>query len=142
MAFEEKRAWVMGVVAIAAYATYLAVVLGRADGVALAEVPYASVLLWSVGAAIAVTIALHIAIALASPGEADVKDERDRAIARFGELTGQSFVVLGGVVALVLAMTEADHFWIANTVYLAFVLSAVLGSVARIGAYRWGFQPW
>ncbi|MFI1466788.1 hypothetical protein [Streptomyces wuyuanensis] len=142
MAFEEKRAWVMGVVAVAAYATYLAVVLGRADGVALAEVPYASVLLWSVGAAIAVTIALHIAIALASPGEADVKDERDRAITRFGELTGQSFVVLGGVVALVLAMAEADHFWIANTVYLAFVLSAVLGSVARIGAYRWGFQPW
>ncbi|MFD4723073.1 hypothetical protein ACFWOY_31490 [Streptomyces sp. NPDC058423] len=142
MAFEEKRAWIMGMVAIAAYATYLAVVLGRADGIALAEVPYASVLLWSVGAAVAVTIALHIAIALASPGEAGPKDERDRSITRFGELTGQSFVVLGGVVALVLAMAEVDHFWIANTVYLAFVLSAVLGSVARISAYRWGFQPW
>ncbi|MFD9972762.1 hypothetical protein ACFWZR_00335 [Streptomyces sp. NPDC059017] len=142
MAFEEKRAWIMGVVAIAAYAAYLAVVLGRADGVALAEAPYASALLWSVGAAIAATVAFHIAVALASPGEAGPKDERDREIARFGELTGQSLVVLGGVAALVLAMAEADHFWIANTVYLAFVLSAVLGSVARICAYRWGFQPW
>ncbi|MEI5008672.1 hypothetical protein RB196_16385 [Streptomyces sp. PmtA] len=93
-------------------------------------------------AAIAVTIALRIAIAPASPGEAGPKDERDRSITRFGEPTGQSFVVLGGVVALVLAMAEVDHFWIANTVYLAFVLSAVLGSVARISAYRWGFQPW
>ncbi|MCZ7459362.1 hypothetical protein [Streptomyces sp. WMMC940] len=142
MAFEEKRAWTMGMVAIAACATYLAVVLGRAVGVALAEAPYASALLWSVGTAIAVTIALHIAIALASPGEASPKDERDREIARFGEPTGQLLVVLGGVAALVLAMAEADHFWIANTVCLALVLSAVLGSVARISAYRWGFQPW
>ncbi|MDI9888733.1 hypothetical protein QMZ92_31375 [Streptomyces sp. HNM0645] len=131
----------MGVAAIAAYATYLAVVLGRADGAAPAAAPYASAPLRSVGTAIAVAIALHVAIAPASPGEAGPKGERDREIAGFGELTGQSFVVLGGVAALVLAMAEADHFWIANTVCPAFVLSAVLGSVARTG-YRWGFQPW
>jgi hypothetical protein len=43
------------------------------------------------------------------------------------------------VAALVLAMAEADHFWIANAVYLAFVLSALLGSAAKIVAYRRGF---
>ena len=39
-------------------------------------------------------------------------------------------------------MAEVGHFWIANAVYLCFVLSAVLGSVAKIVAYRRGFQPW
>jgi NADPH:quinone reductase-like Zn-dependent oxidoreductase len=38
-------------------------------------------------------------------------------------------------------MAEFDHFWIANAVYLAFVLSALLGSTAKVIAYRRGFQP-
>jgi hypothetical protein len=46
------------------------------------------------------------------------------------------------VAALLMAMAEWDHFWIANVIYLAFVLSAILGSVAKIVAYRRGFQPW
>jgi hypothetical protein len=40
------------------------------------------------------------------------------------------------------AMAEADHFWIANALYLAFALSAVTESVSKIFAYRRGFQPW
>ncbi|MFE7778285.1 hypothetical protein ACFU5O_31235 [Streptomyces sp. NPDC057445] len=142
MAFEEKRAWIMGVVAVGAYLTYLAVVLGRAEDTPLAEVSYVSALLWTIGAAIAVSIALSIAIAAASPGDANKKDQRDREIFRFGEYVGQSFLVIGGVAVLGMALAEVDHFWIANTIYLAFVLSAVLGSVAKIAAYRWGFQPW
>lgn len=74
--------------------------------------------------------------------EAGKKDQRDREIYRFGEYIGQSFVVMGGVAALLMAMAEWDHFWIANVIYLAFVLSAMLGSVAKIVAYRRGFQPW
>lgn len=42
---------------------------------------------------------------------------------------------------LVLPMAEVAHFWIANAVYPAFVLSAVLASLAETGAYRCGFQP-
>lgn len=70
------------------------------------------------------------------------KDQRDKEIYRFREYLGQSFVVIGGIVALLLAVAEADHFWIANIIYLTFVLSAILGSVAKIVAYRRGFQPW
>lgn len=43
---------------------------------------------------------------------------------------------------LIMAMATLDYFWIANVIYLAFVLSAVLGSVAKVIAYRRGFQPW
>ncbi|WP_455353093.1 hypothetical protein [Streptomyces sp. SYSU K217416] len=142
MTFEEKRAWIMAMVAIGAYATYLALVLGRAGDIPLTEVSYVSTLLWTIGAAVAVSIALHIVVAAASPEDANKKDQRDREITRFGEYAGQSFVVVGGLAVLGMAMAEVHHFWIANTICLAFFLSAVLGSVAKIVAYRWGFQPW
>ncbi|THA86355.1 hypothetical protein [Streptomyces sp. A0592] len=142
MAVEEKRAWIMIVVAVLSYGTYLAVVLGRSDGGPLAQQPYAAALLWTVGAAIAASIALHITVSLLSPEEGRVKDQRDREIHRFGDHIGQSFVVIGAVAGLVLAMAEADQFWIANAIYLGFVLSALLASTAKIVSYRLGFHPW
>ncbi|MFF5083736.1 hypothetical protein ACFY36_42370 [Actinoplanes sp. NPDC000266] len=69
-------------------------------------------------------------------------DQRDREIGRFGDHIGQSLVVAGAVTAMLLAFAEVRHFWIANVIYLSFVLSAVLGSTARIFAYRRGFHPW
>lgn len=137
---EEKRAWILGISAIASYAVYLVVVLGRAGGRPLADVPYVATLLWTVGVSIVATIVASILAAVISKDGA--KDQRDREIGRFGEYVGHSFVVIGAVAALLLAMAQAPHFWIANAVYLAFTLSAILGSIARIFAYRRGFQPW
>ncbi|MCU7820941.1 hypothetical protein [Kitasatospora sp. DSM 101779] len=142
MATEEKRAWIMVLVTLCSYAAYAAVVLGRAGSGPLAATPYRAALLWSVGLAIAASIVLHITVSLASKESGRRKDQRDREIHRFGEYVGQSFLVIGGVAALVLAMARADHFWIANAAYLAFVLSALLGSAAKIVAYRRGFGPW
>ncbi|MGY6651002.1 hypothetical protein ACXIZN_02440 [Amycolatopsis sp. TRM77291] len=142
MAMEEKRAWIMVVVTVFGYAAYLIVVLRRAGSGPLADIPYVAPLLWTIGAAIVASIVLNITAAITSPRDAGRKDQRDREIGRFGEYIGQSFVVIGGVAALVMAMAELDHFWIANTVYLAFVLSSLLGSIAKIAAYRWGFQAW
>ncbi|HVK21817.1 MAG TPA: hypothetical protein VM677_10700 [Actinokineospora sp.] len=140
MALEEKRAWIMLVVTVCAYAVYAGVILGG-DG-PITEVAYIAPMLWTIGGGIVASIVLHIAASLAS-GEAHVKpDQRDREIGRFSDYVGQSFVVAGGVAALVLAMAEANHFWIANAVYLAFTLSGVLSSVTRIFAYRQGFQAW
>ena len=132
----------MAVVTVFAYAAYLIVVLRQTGSGTVVDVPYVAPLLWTVGAAIVASIVLHITAAIASPREAGRKDQRDREIGRFGEHIGQSFVVIGGVAALVMAMAELDHFWIANTVYLAFVLSSLLGSLAKIAAYRRGFQAW
>jgi hypothetical protein len=85
---------------------------------------------------------LHIAVTIGTPCEAGQKDQRDREIHRFGEYVGQSFLVIGGVAALAMAMAELNHFWIANVVYLAFVLSAILSSLTKIVVYRLGFHPW
>ena len=44
-----------------------------------------------------------------------------------------------GLAALVLAMLQVHWFWIANAVYLCFVLSAILTSLVKLSAYHRGF---
>lgn len=142
MSFEEKNTWVYAAVSLLAYGAYLAIILGRAQDVPLAEVPYAGTMLWTIGAAIAASIVGRIVIAVAWPRDADKKDERDREVYRFGEYVGQWSVVVGAAAALVLAMAEVDYFWIANAIYLSFVLSALLSSAAKLVAYRRGLRSW
>ncbi|SDG25226.1 hypothetical protein SAMN05216553_106401 [Lentzea fradiae] len=138
MAFEEKRAWALGVIAIIGYALYAVLVLSQVDGRPLAEVPYIGAMLWTMGLGIVAGIVSGIWFGIAARHDGLQSDERDREIGRFGDVVGQSFVAIGGVCALVLAMVEAPHFWIANVLYLCFVLSAVLGSAAKVSAYRQG----
>jgi hypothetical protein len=142
MTSEEKRAWIMAVVTVVAYSAYVFIILGRSENTPLTEVSYVSTLLWTIGSAIAAAIVLHIAVTIASPKDEDQKDQRDREIHQFGEYVGQSFVIIGGVAALAMSMAELNHFYIANVIYLAFVLSSLLGSATKLVAYRLGFHPW
>ncbi|MDX8032898.1 hypothetical protein SK803_21995 [Lentzea sp. BCCO 10_0856] len=138
MAVEEKRAWAMAITAVVGYAAYVLIVLLGADGRPLVEAPYAGALLWTIVFGIVVGIVSGIWFGIAARDDGMQVDERDREIGRFGDHIGQSFGVIGGVSAMALAVFEAPHFWIANVLYLCFVLSAVLGSVAKIFAYRRG----
>jgi len=138
---EERNAWVMLVVAPVGYAVYLSWVLREAAGGALEAVEYRPAMLWSIGGAIVAGIVLGIVFGMfVRPGKT-LKDQRDRDIYRLGEYTGQSFVVIGALAGMILAMLRVDTFWIANAIYLCFVLSALLGSLAKIGLYRFGFHP-
>ena len=142
MTHQEKRAWIMLVVSAAAYAVYLAVILSRAGGHPLVRVPYAAALLWTVGAAIGASIVAETALGVVNRGDSRLKDERDRRIGALGDQVGSSFVVIGAVAAMLMAMAGWDRFWIANVIYLCFFLSAILGSVTRVIAYRKGLPQW
>jgi formate-dependent nitrite reductase membrane component NrfD len=142
MAAEEKRAWIMLVVAVVGYGIYLGLVLGGADDAPLEQAAYVPAMIWTIVGAILAGILLNILAAVVSPRDAGKKDQRDKEINRLGEHIGQSFVILGAVLALLFAITGLDAFWIANVIYLAFVLSSILGSIAKIIAYRRGFQTW
>jgi hypothetical protein len=144
MSSNEKSAWIMVVVTIGIYAAYVAVVLGRAENTPLTEVSYVAPMLWAIGVFIPVAILAHIAAMIVSPKDTDnfKKDERDHRINRLSEYSAQSFVIIGGFTAIVLAMLEANHFWIANVIYLAFNLSSLLSSARKIVAYRRGFTQW
>lgn len=142
MSFEEKGVWVMGIVAVAGYAVYLAIVLGVADGGPLTEVAYQWPVIWTIGGAIVANILVTIVVGILSPKDVDKKDQRDRDIYRWGEYVGHTLVIAGALVALGLALLGAHTFWIANTLYLAFVLSAILATVTKLLAYHRGLPTW
>ena len=139
MSFEEKSTWIYAVIAVAAPAIYFASVLGQLSHTAATDIAYQIPLVVAIVAAIILTIVAHIVMAIAAPEDAGKRDERDKDINRYGEYLGGIVLSVAAVVPLVLAMLEADQFWIANTIYLALILSAVSGSIGKIVAYRRGF---
>lgn len=141
MSLEEKRAWIRMLASVAAYVAYVAIVVAAADGRPLTEVPYAAPLLWSIVAAIVASIVVEIVVNTVRKGSL-VTDERDRAIGRLGDHIGQSFVVIGAVAAMLMALADWHRFWIANVVYLCFALSMTLGSIAKVAAYRGSLPQW
>lgn len=142
MAFEEKGAWVGLIVSITAYVVYLVVVLSRAAGGSLPETPYVDALLWSIGAAIVVVIAVTIVVGIMAGREGHETDVRDKQISARAEFTSRGFLIAGALAALIFAMLEWDYFWIANVIYLGFLLSAVLEGITKIALYRRGMPAW
>ena len=138
MSFDEKGIWAFIGIGLATFTGYVVVILRRADGGPLTEVNYAPVLLWAIGIAILAAILASIAVAIAKPSEADKRDVRDKEINRFGEYVGGTVLGFGIVLPLALAMLEADHFWIANSIYLIAFVSTLVGGVAKLVAYRRG----
>jgi len=138
VSYEEKGTWVYLVTSAGAYAVYLAIIVGRLASTPAAEVPYVSVLLWTTGASIVASIVGRVVIETASPSDSKRADVRDRDISRSGEYASRWFLVAGAAAALVMAMAKVDYFWIANVIYLGFVLWAVGGSALKLIAYRRG----
>ncbi|MBD8079552.1 hypothetical protein [Cellulosimicrobium arenosum] len=138
MSYEEKGTWVYLVVSVVVYGVYVGVLLSTAQGGTLADVAYVAPLLWTIVASVVAAVVVRIVVEVVRPSESYRSDERDRELARRGVAVGWWGVIAGALVALVLALVEADYFWIANAVYLGFVVSAVLSSVTTIVAYRRG----
>ena len=139
MSYEEKGQWVYLVVTAVTTVAYLVIVIGQAGEGPLTEVNYVPILLWTIGVAIAASIIGHIVIAIARPDEPHTADVRDRDIGRRGEYVGGTILGIGMVIPFILAITEADHFWIANAMFLVFALGAMAGTVIKLVAYRRGF---
>lgn len=142
MSSEEKNAWVMGIVAAAGLVLYVVIILSLAGSTPLTEVDYVPVMLYTIGGSIVAIIVVRIIWGIFTPRGESKTDQRDREIYQTSERIGQSFLVIGGLGALVLTMFESDYFWIANALYLGFALSGLLSCTARVIAYRRGFQSW
>ncbi|MFC5744895.1 hypothetical protein [Actinomadura rugatobispora] len=138
MSSEERRSWIYVVVAVGVAAVYFVTVLPKVPGADVARIAYVRPMLIAIGAGIGLGIVAGIAAAIASPKEAGRADERDRQIHRLGEYVGFYVMSIAAIVPLALAMAEAAHFWIANALYLAFVLAALASSITKIVLYRRG----
>ena len=136
MSYEEKSTWLMGVLAVVTLAVYSGITLAQATTMQLTETPYVATMFWSIIGSIVASIVLHIALGITSRDHK--KDQRDREVHAFGGRVGNGFLVAGTLAGLVMAWLEFDWFWIANVLYLGFVFSAILESIAKLAAYRRG----
>jgi cytochrome c biogenesis protein CcdA len=139
MSYEEKGQWVYLAVTTIAYGAYLVLLLGGAGTTPLAEVEYQPLLIGTIVAAVVGSIVGRILIEIATPSDSHTEDVRDRDIGRLGEYRAGLVLGIGMVVPLILALVEADHFWIANAMYLVFTVQAIVGAVTKLVAYRRGF---
>jgi hypothetical protein len=138
MSYEEKRTWVYLVSSATGYAIYLAIVSARALHAPVAQVSYVPALLWTTGASIVGSIAGNVLFETARPSDSRRSDVRDREISRFGEYASRWLIIAGAGAGLFMAMARWDYFWIANVIYLGFVLWAIAGSVVKLVTYRRG----
>ncbi len=154
MSFEEKFTWVSAAVSALVAGVYYSFILGQLGTVPVAEIAYQKSLLIAIGALIILTIvgAILMAIGTAigaavtaeitgsgSVDDIDLKDERDEHINQRGELIGYYVSSAGALGVLALAMLRYDQFWIANALYLTFVVGALVSAVVKLIAYRRGF---
>jgi len=142
MAFLEKSNWVVLVVAVPTLLVYVALVVPQVLSNPIAEVSWVQPMTFTIVGFIVANILGNVVAAATNPKEADKNDERDREIDHVGERAGNWLVIAGAIAALVLAMTGADHFWIANAIFLGGIAGALVSSVTKIAAYHGPFQKW
>ncbi|HYJ50096.1 MAG TPA: hypothetical protein VEX12_09280 [Microbacterium sp.] len=142
MVYEERNTWVGLIVSVIAMTVYVIVVLQQAAGGPLTDVVWWPIMLWTIGlsiiGSIAISILWGILAGMRDPDGVGKSDMRDRDIARMGSRVGQAFMLIAGLGVIVLCAFETDWFWIANTMFFGFFLTAFLGGIASVIAYRRG----
>lgn len=141
MSLEEKRTWAVAGIMLVAFLTYIAIITVRGfQPGPLIEVSWVAPMAWTFGLTAAVSFLAIAIIGQRIPKSERRKDIRDEQFEQFGNAVGNGFFGIGGIAALVLLMIGVDRFWIANTLFLAMMLSGILGSFAKLGAYREGIE--
>ena len=164
MTMAERSVWAYLVAVVVTSGVYLTLMAMRlADG-PVAEISWAGPMLWTIGASVvgsvvltmaftitgsvAAAIARSIAAARTDPrGEPPVpvveldggSDARDKDIALMGDHALVGVLGAGFVGALVLAMLDADAFWIGNLLFVVGTAGAIVETTIKIRLYRRGF---
>jgi hypothetical protein len=138
MSFEEKNTWIYGLSAVVGGLIYAAIVGSQIATTPVDEIDYVIPMIAVIVGAVVVSIVAIIVVSIAAPSEADKRDERDRLINARGDQVGFYVMSILALVPLGLAFAEAEHFWIANSLYAAFVITAAVSSLVKIVSYRRG----
>ena len=143
MGYGERTIWAQTVVSVAGVIAYLLLVGPMLATTPVEEIAWVWPMVWVIAGSIVASILLNIGWGFIAGGRdretGHASDQRDREIGWFGDRIGQAFLVIGGLAGLVLAMVDAPTFWIGNALFFGFFLSALLGGLARLVAYRRGF---
>jgi len=110
----------------------------RVGSTPVTEIDYVPTLVGAIALAVVLCIVGRILLEVVSQSESYKADVRDRDIGRLGEYVGGLLLGLAMLVPFVLAIIEAEHFWIANSIYLGLAVSAFVGTAVKVVAYRRG----
>lgn len=143
MGYMERITWSQMSASLASSIVYFAIVLPQLAWRPVGEIDWIAPMLWTIGGAIVASILVSVVwgilAGMVNRDDTSASDQRDREIGWLGDRVGQAFLVLGGVGALALVMLDAEQFWVGNVLYAGFLLSALLGGLARLIVYRRGF---
>lgn len=163
MTMSERTVWAYLVAVVLTSGVYLTVMVGRMLDEPVAQIEWVVPMLWTLGASVLGSILLTILITIGGSVWAEIAaairsahtgtrdhrphvtepetttDARDEDIdVRAGRaLTG--VLSVGFVGALVLAMVDADTFWIGNLLFVAGTIGAIVETTTKIRLYRRGF---
>ncbi|WP_194420622.1 hypothetical protein [Microbacterium abyssi] len=142
MVYAERTVWATLIATVVIIPGYIVVILQQAGDRPLTSVDWFPIMLWAIGisivAAIVISIVWGIVVGLRDPNGATTSDIRDRDIDRMGGRVEHSLLAIAGLGVIALCAFGADVFWIANAMFLGFAISAFVGGVARVVAYRRG----
>jgi hypothetical protein len=136
MSRDEINNWIFVLISMIATVVYLAILIPRMIGTPIDEVSYVTPLLWVFGTGIAVGFGTAGIARAKMPKETNVRDERDKEIELIGQFVGSGFVTIGAMAALTLSILEVDYFWVSNSLFVGFLLAALLSSLTKAAAYR------
>lgn len=148
MTMTQRTVWAQLLVYPAVGLAYFGVVLSRAADAPVAEVSWVVPLIWAMAVLILGIVGLTIVGAIGhgvratyrgDTPEFDEGDVRDREIERDGDYRSRHIIASGGLAVIVLAMVGADHFWIANAMFLAGLVAGIYATVIKLRLYRQGW---
>ncbi|MCL3860635.1 hypothetical protein [Actinotalea sp. K2] len=164
MTSTEWSVWAYLVTVVLTSGTYLTLMAVRLAGQPVDQVEWVVPMLWTLGVSVLGTVALTIVLTIAGTitttivrhivafcrvghGDTTVRlpdvetepDARDKEISLRGDQALVAVLGAGFVGALVLAMLDADTFWIGNLLFVVGTLGAIAETTTRIRLYRRGF---
>lgn len=138
MVYHERAAWAGLITSILTMAVYLWLMLTTPDPMD----SWVPIMLWTIGGGIVLTILITILwgifVGVRDKESATASDMRDTDISRLGGRVEHAFLAIAGLAVIVLCALSAEVFWIAQTMFFGFAVSALVGGVARVIAYRRG----
>ncbi|UNK71328.1 hypothetical protein [Microbacterium sp. H1-D42] len=138
MVYNERAAWAGLIATVPTFAVYAWLLLTSPDPAA----SWVPIMLWTIGGGIVLTILITIVWGIVAgirdKEGAMATDMRDTDIAHLGGRVEHAFLVIAGLIVIVLCALNVDVFWIAQTMFLGFAVSSLVGGIARVIAYRRG----
>jgi hypothetical protein len=136
MTFQEKSTLTVTGLLVAIFGWYFALVLGPIADSPAREFAYTGLMIGLVILLVIAVTVSHIVLAIVFHRQANAWDERDRFIALRSERIAGYVLAIGVFTGILLAMVQADRFWIAQTLIAALVLAEVVDGVIKLALYR------